>query len=226
MSSPVATNDFRVYAGSSRHEMLRFIPSRTEKALEVGCSVGNFGALVKSELKAEVWGIEIDENACAVASARLDTVICGPFERRSELSGEKFDCVIFNDVLEHMVDPHGALTYAKELLKPRGTVVASIPNVRYFGNMWLLIVHKSWKYVDTGILDRTHLRFFTKSSISDMFEEIGYDVEKIEGINPLETYDPYFMKKFRFINTLTLKQISDMRWMQFAVVARAREGKL
>jgi hypothetical protein len=121
-----------------------------------------------------------------------------------------------------MVDPYSALEYAKSLLSPGGKVVASIPNVRYFGNMWLLLVHRSWEYTDAGILDRTHLRFFTKKSIEAMFSDAGYAIETLEGINPVEIYEPWFRSKFRALNTLTFSAINDMRWLQFAVVAGAK----
>ena len=212
-------NSFEVYADSNRAEMLRFVPGEAKTILDVGCSVGNFGALLKQQREREVWGVEIDPDAVAVASAKLDRVFRGAFNSQLDLPRGIFDCVVFNDVLEHMVDPYSALRYARDLLTPAGKVVASIPNVRYFGNMWLLVKHKSWKYEDAGILDRTHLRFFTESSIREMFTDEGYVIDKIEGINPLETMDDYFALKFRVLNFLSLNSIADMRWLQFAVVA-------
>jgi hypothetical protein len=94
-------------------------------------------------------------------------------------------------------------------------VVASIPNVRYFFNMWNLVVHQDWQYTEQGILDRTHLRFFTRRSILATFESLGYCVECIEGINPLGR-----SRKFHLLNWLLFNKIEDMRYVQFAVVAR------
>lgn len=213
-------NSFEVYESAVRSEMLEFIPETAEKILDVGCSVGNFGQLLKSEKTVEVWGVEIDRQATEMASEKLDKVLCGEFGGGLNLPEEYFDCVVFNDVLEHMVDPYEALRFTKRLLKKDGKVVASIPNVRYFDNIWNLVVHCRWDYVDAGILDRTHLRFFTKKSIRSTFTNLGFEIETLKGINPLEKYDAYYLRKFNFLNFLSLKRIEDMRWMQFAVVAK------
>lgn len=220
MQSDRAKNSYEVYAASARHEMLPFVPADAHTILDVGCSVGNFGELLKAKRGAEVWGVEADARAAEIASRKLDKVIHGPFDSDLDLPPAHFDCIVFNDVLEHMVDPYGALEYAKKFLCPQGRVVASIPNVRYFGNMWLLTVHKSWEYVDSGILDRTHLRFFTEKSIRSMFENAGYNIESIIGINGLEVCDAYFLRKFRILNFLTVNKINDMQWLQFAVVGK------
>jgi len=199
--------------------MLPFVPESAHTVLEVGCSVGNFGSLLKSERSARVWGVEIDPEAAAIASRRLDKVIVGPFDRNLNLPEGEFDCVLFNDVLEHMIDPYSALEYAKELLAKDGCVVASIPNVRYFGNVWRFLIDGTWEYVDEGILDRTHLRFFTRKSIESMFPKLGFEISEIKGINPVDSWDPPLRQKFRYLNFLLMKKIADMRWLQFAVVA-------
>ena len=213
-------NSFEVYESAVRSEMLEFIPDSAEKILDVGCSVGNFGHLLKSERKVEVWGVEIDQQASEKAAEKLDKVLCGEFGSELDLPKDYFDCVVFNDVLEHMIDPYTALVFTKQLLKKNGMIIASIPNVRYFDNMWNLIVHCRWDYVDSGILDRTHLRFFTKKSILSTFTNLGYEIETLAGINSLEKYDAYYMRKFNFLNFLSFRKIEDMRWMQFAVVAK------
>lgn len=215
-----AKNSFEVYESMVRSEMLEFIPETATKILDVGCSVGNFGELIKSKRNVEVWGVEIDENASSKASEKLDKVLCGAFGDKLDLPKNYFDCVVFNDVLEHMIDPFEALEFVKNILSNDGVVVASIPNVRYFDNIWNLIVHQKWEYVDAGILDRTHLRFFTKNSITSTFGDLGYNIEMIEGINPLDIHDAYYMKKFNFLNLISFKRIEDMRWMQFAVIAK------
>jgi len=211
-------NDYRVYADSIRREMLSFVPESARMILDVGCSVGYFGEQLKTERSAEVWGVEIDKEAADIASGRLDRVFNRSFDRDLQLPEASFDCVVFNDVLEHMVDPYSALTYARELLKKDGCVVASIPNVRYFENVWNLLVKGTWEYTDIGILDRTHLRFFTMKSIRAMFCSLGYEIVTIEGINSVDWKAP--RQRFRLIKLLLIRVIADMRWLQFAVVAR------
>jgi 2-polyprenyl-3-methyl-5-hydroxy-6-metoxy-1,4-benzoquinol methylase len=221
VSEILVSNNYQVYENSSRDEMLPFIPRSAKSILDVGCSVGNFGSLLKAERSVEVWGIEIDPEAARIAADRLDKVFIGPFNRDLCVSERAFDCIVFNDVLEHMPDPYSALEYAKGLLAENGCVVASIPNVRYFGNIWKLLVDGTWEYTDSGILDRTHLRFFTKKSICSTFDRLGYEIQKIEGINPVDWWEPHLRQKFRYLNFFLMKKIADMRWLQFAVVARS-----
>jgi 2-polyprenyl-3-methyl-5-hydroxy-6-metoxy-1,4-benzoquinol methylase len=220
MSNYTFQNSFEVYDVTDREEMLGFVPESAKTLLDVGCSVGNFGSLVKEKLGAEVWGVEADAQAADVASGRLDFVVNAFFGNNSEFESKKFDCIVFNDVLEHMVDPYSALSYARELLSVNGRVVASIPNVRYFANLWKLAVHGSWEYEDTGILDRTHLRFFTKKSIESMFISLGYEIDVLCGINALSWEHQQTKKWLRYLILLLGKRMEDTNWMQFAVVAR------
>jgi 2-polyprenyl-3-methyl-5-hydroxy-6-metoxy-1,4-benzoquinol methylase len=207
------------YFLQKRHEMLNYIPQFASRILDVGCAGGNFGELLKKERCVEVWGVEPNEAAAKVATQKLDKVICNVFSSKLEFPKKYFDCIIFNDVLEHLVDPCKALSNCEALLNDRGVIIASIPNVRYFDNIWNLLVLKKWEYTDWGILDKTHLRFFTRQSIEDMLKQLGYVVLRLEGINPLESVHPHHVRKFNFLNWLSLKHIEDMRFLQFAVVA-------
>lgn len=217
------SKDFDAYTQKQRYEMLRYIPQKASIILDVGCAVGCFGQLLKAERSVEVWGVEVNEYAASIAAQKLDKVICGDFGKNLNLPSQGFDCIVFNDVLEHLVDPYSALMYCKELLRDGGIVVASIPNVRYFDNIWNLLVHKDWKYTEHGILDRTHLRFFTRRSILSTFNDLQYRIESIEGINPLEKEHLYHARNFKIFNFVLLNQIEDMRYLQFAVVAQPNE---
>lgn len=208
------------YFQAERHEMLQYVPQESHTILDVGCGCGDFSQLLKKTRPVEVWGVELDKQAAAVAASKLDRVICAAFDSCLNLPIQSFDCIIFNDVLEHLVDPFTALVYAKEILRDNGVIVASMPNVRYFVTIWDLLIHKNWQYADWGILDKTHLRFFTCRSIISTFSDLGYKVECIEGINPLEKFHPNSVRKFRWLNRLFFNQIEDMRYLQFAVVAR------
>jgi len=211
------------YFQTKRHEMLGYIPQTASIILDVGCASGSFGQILKSARSVEVWGIEPNERAAEIAAQTLDKVICGKFDSSLNIPKKSFDCIVFNDVLEHLVDPYSALNYCHKLLKKKGIIVASIPNVRYFDNMWNLLVKKNWEYAESGILDKTHLRFFTHKSIISTFDEAGYYVEFIEGINPLEKMHPHLVKKFKFINRLLFNNIEDMRYLQFAIVAKPKQ---
>ena len=173
------------YPDADRREVVKYIPVDAQKILDVGCWRGAFGAELKRQRPSvEVVGVEPNESAAAIASQRLDRVIAGRFP--DDVHGGPFDCVVFNDVLEHFEDPWDALRSTAKLLCPGGRVVAVIPNVRHVRVTLPLVLAGRWEYMDTGILDRTHLRFFTRSSMLDLFETSGYDVELI---TPMDVSD-------------------------------------
>ena len=210
------------YFAEARPEMLPFVPDNCRRLLDVGCGAGGFGASLKQIRQIEVWGVELVSSVAATAKTRLDHVITGLFEPESELPGGAFDCIVFNDVLEHMIAPEQALRYARTLLAPGGAVLASIPNVRTLPVLWQLAVHGRWDYGDWGLLDKTHLRFFTKSSILRMFEDEGYTVKSIVGINShrgVPNVSRRVWRGHRVANALSLGRLTDMKFMQFAVVA-------
>jgi len=201
--------------------MLGFIPSEASVLLEVGCGEGTFAAHLKkvraeADSRVEVWGVEMDTAAAAKASAVLDRVLQGDVAGvLPDLPPGYFDCLVLNDVIEHVEDPGALLRSLRPLLKPGGALVASIPNVRYFFNVVDLAVHGRWDYTEEGILDRTHLRFFTRSSMIRLLTECGFVVEAAVGINPTGSL------KFRLVNLLTLGRWSDMKYLQIACLARA-----
>jgi 2-polyprenyl-3-methyl-5-hydroxy-6-metoxy-1,4-benzoquinol methylase len=198
--------------------MLKYVPEASRTVLDVGCGEGLFGHALQQQVAGrEVWGIEIDPIAAGEAEGQIDKVLVGDVETvLSGLPEGHFDCVVFNDVLEHLVDPESVLRKITRYMTPNGIVVCSIPNVRYFPVLFRLILRKEWRYVDNGVLDRTHLRFFTIKSIQQMFEELRYDVLTIDGINRLNTWRP------KMASLLSLGLFSDCRNKQYACVARPR----
>jgi 2-polyprenyl-3-methyl-5-hydroxy-6-metoxy-1,4-benzoquinol methylase len=226
MTAVVEQLDYETKAGEyfagARPEMLPFVPANCRRLLDVGCGAGAFGASLKQTRQIEVWGVELVSSVAAMATAKLDRVITGLFEPEIQLPSGGFDCIVFNDVLEHMIAPELALRYAKTLLTPGGAVLASIPNVRHLPVLWQLGLKGRWEYGDCGLLDKTHLRFFTKSSILQMFKDEGYAVESIVGINPYRGIPNVSGRVWRahsFANALSLGKFADMKFQQFAVVA-------
>ena len=207
------------YFEQARADMLPFVPPDAKRVLDVGCGRGNFGELLKSRRKLEVWGIEPVAAPATEAATKLDRVIEGIFAPEADLPPASFDAIFFNNVLEHLFDPAAALRLAHSLLNANGVGVASIPNIRQFSTLWEIVVQGEWRYADSGIMDRTHLRFFTKKSIATMFAEGGFKLDKLEGINPNSGGTPRKWLAFKILNGLTFKAIEDMRFTQFAVVA-------
>lgn len=183
MTEPDAAADYG-WGDLSREEVVPFVPMRVQRLLDVGCGRGGFGAALRQR-RADlvVWGVEPTEAGSRVAATRLNRVITGEFPGALANETERFDCVTFNDVLEHLVDPAGSLRAAATLLRPEGVVVASIPNVRYVEVLSDLLFRGKWTYTDTGVLDRTHLRFFTRSTMVALFEDTGYEVQRVAPIN-------------------------------------------
>jgi 2-polyprenyl-3-methyl-5-hydroxy-6-metoxy-1,4-benzoquinol methylase len=202
------------YYDCEREEMLAFIPESAEVILDVGCGSGLFGRLIKNARSVEVWGVETDPQVAGQAATYLDKTLVGAFPDEVSLPQDYFDCVVFNDVLEHMVDPWSALRHAKALLKTDGVVVASLPNVRFLPVLYKLLWRGEWTYTPTGVLDRTHLRFFTKKSLLQMFNEGGYEVLKVQGVN---AYPHWAIK---LLQILLPRFIRDVKFINYAVVAR------
>jgi 2-polyprenyl-3-methyl-5-hydroxy-6-metoxy-1,4-benzoquinol methylase len=205
------------YYDSMRKDMLKYIPRGVKRTLELGCGDGAFSGIVKEEFGAEVWGVEINEESARIASEKLDKVInCEAQEAVDKLPDNYFDCIILFDILEHLIDPYSLLSAIKRKLTKDGVVAASIPNVRFYRSFVKLVVHGEWDYEDHGILDITHLRFFTYNSIVKLFNNLGFEILEIEGIHPTSS------RTFKLLNMLLLGAIRDIRYRHFAVVAKPR----
>ncbi len=205
------------YYRYARTEILELVPADSRRILDVGCAAGAFGRLVKEKNNAEVWGIELNEEAAGEAARVLDKVLNGSIdEALPGLPDNSFDLIVFNDILEHLVEPERCLQALKAKLAAGGRFLCSIPNARFYKHVRSYLIHGDWDYVDEGILDRTHLRFFTYKSIVKMFERLDCELLFIRGINP--------KKRFWLgaLNILLFGAIRDMRYMQFACLARPR----
>ncbi len=203
------------YSDNIREDMFKYIPCDVKKTLEFGCGTGGFSALVKKEFNAESWAVEIDEKSAKAASQKLDIVINSDAnEAVDRLPDHFFDCIIFFDVLEHLVDPYALLWDIKAKLTNHGIVLASIPNVRYYRTFSDLVIHGNWDYKDHGVLDKTHLRFFTMKSIVKMFGKLEFEIIKLEGIHPTSS------RTFKLINTMLLNLLYDVKYKHFVVLAK------
>jgi 2-polyprenyl-3-methyl-5-hydroxy-6-metoxy-1,4-benzoquinol methylase len=203
------------YYENSRLELLQFVPPGIRSVLDVGCGTGRFGEALQKDKQCEVWGVEPDPRAAQYAVDRLHRVTVELFTPELNLPLAFFDLICFNDVLEHMPMPEVALQHARKLLRPGGLILASVPNFRQFNNIWELIVLGNATYRESGIMDKTHLRIFTFKSIRLLFEESGYYVERIDGIN-----SQFTRRLFNVFNFLTFGAVTDMQWLQVVIVAR------
>jgi len=204
------------YFKNTRPEMLKFIPLDAKNILEVGCGEGSFIGQLKTADRT-LWGIEINPEAALNATEVCDHVLVGDInELFEELPKKQFDCIIFNDVLEHLYAPWDVVKLCKELLSDKGVIVSSIPNFRYISNLITEIVFEGeFRYKpEGGILDDTHIRFFTSKSIQRLYLEQGFKIIQHEGIKTCKSWKE---KLFIF---LSFGVLSDARYKEFATVAK------
>lgn len=168
------------YYSSDRSDVADLVPEECLRVLDVGCGFGGLGRSLRSRGVERVFGIEINPDAISQLEGAYAGYWFGDVEQITLPSDiEAFDCIVFADVLEHLRDPWGTLERYLQWLKPGGYVVASIPNVRNIALLYNLVVRGRWRYEDSGLLDRTHLRFFTRREILDLFIGAGLEIELV-----------------------------------------------
>jgi SAM-dependent methyltransferase len=168
------------YFGVPRREIAPLLPERIDRVLEIGCGAG---ATVKwlrerHELRYAV-GIEMAPSAARRAAANVDLVMSGNVETMA-LPEDNFDLILALDVLEHLVDPWEVVKRLHGILSPGGVIIASIPNIGHYSVSFPLVAQGQWNYRVDGILDRTHLRFFTRQSTLALLSCSGLTVDLLE----------------------------------------------
>jgi 2-polyprenyl-3-methyl-5-hydroxy-6-metoxy-1,4-benzoquinol methylase len=157
------------------------LPESPPRVLDVGCGYGQLGEEFRDR-GYEVWGIEREPTAVARAAERLDRVVTADLTDvaliEKELAGNEFDIIVLSDVLEHMPNAQGLVTSLLPFLIPTGRVVISVPNVANWHTRLSLLFGR-FTYRDTGVLDRTHVRFFTVRSTIDFARGCGLRVESM-----------------------------------------------
>lgn len=151
-----------------------------ERLLDIGCGTGSITALLRDARYLSVIGIEPHPERAEVARKEGLDVITGLYDENISQNLGSFDSILFADVLEHLVDPAQILEDVKKSLSPNGRVLASIPNVAHW-SVRLKLLFGNFNYQPTGIMDATHLRWFTRDSVIRLFDAAGYDVDTICG---------------------------------------------
>lgn len=213
----VNSADTREYYANARSEMLKFVPQQYSRVLEIGCGEGRFASLL--DKASELWGVEPDPTAARLASQRMHRVLNGTYDEvASRIPAQYFDVIVCNDVIEHMVEPESFLMSVRDKLTQGGRLIASLPNMRHWEGLYELLVKKDWRYRQSGLLDRTHLRFFTKISMARLFTQAGFAIERIEGINAPRKWTRRL--PFVLLSALTAGYYADIQYPQFAILAR------
>ncbi len=146
------------------------------RVLEFGCATGYMSQVLRDRLGARVIGVELDSDSARLAAPYCERVLVGDAEEldlETELGRERFDAILFADVLEHLRHPAVLLRRVRQFVAEGGVVVASIPNVAH-ASVRLALLGGSFRYTEQGLLDEGHLRFFTREGVLDLFESSGY----------------------------------------------------
>ena len=214
------------YFSQIRKEITTFLPHKVNTVLEIGCGAGEtLKWLKENNYATHTIGIEISKAAATQASLKRDEVIAANIEESINVLNKfekSIDILLLLDVLEHLNDPWRILSHCQKLLSSEGIIIASIPNVRSIKVLTPLIFYGEWNYQGSGILDKTHLRFFTKKSCINLFKDTGYKVEKIVGNGPLTIKDAKTLegKIIATFNTLTLNIFQEFIANQHIILAK------
>lgn len=204
------------YFTTVRSEIVPFLPPVSDRVLDLGCGEGSTLAFLKDRGLAR-WTCGVDISAPALERAKasgVDLVVQGGLDELSfPIERDSLDVVLCLDILEHLADPWATVRSVARLLKPGGILIASIPNVQTLRVLAPLLVGR-WEYKDCGIMDRGHLRFFTRRSAIALLEQAGL---VISGGRPLT--EPHWLP--RSLNTLTLHLFQ--RWVTVQYLLQARK---
>ncbi|CEG14015.1 Methyltransferase type 11 [groundwater metagenome] len=213
----------KIYFSGLRRDIINLIDKGDNRILEVGCAKGNTGYALKKEGYAkEVIGIELMQEATKEAEKKLDRAIYGNIETITlDFEENYFDYIIAGDVLEHLYDPWKTIQKLKPFLKEDGFFIASIPTIRNFKILFNLILKGEWNYVDAGILDKTHMRFFTKKTTVKMFAENGFEIVEIVPNYDIITYlIPGKHINGKLINRLTFMLFEEFLTIKYIIKAK------
>ena len=205
---------------NDRPEMVKLVPQSARRLLDVGCATGRFGDAVHAiDPTMELWGIDPTPPPRGRAQPYRSRIV-GSFPDDIP-PAERFDCVVFNDILEHLVDPWDALRQTHRFLTSAASVVLSIPNVRHIWVLRPLVFGGRWDYQDGGLLDRTHLRFFTRSTAIELLESTGYVVDHVKGIQWAG-----YGGRLTSANRLLRGRLDEFVTQQYAIVAHAADQQV
>lgn len=192
--------------------LLRMLPLSAIRLVEVGCSSGALAREYKRQVSpgCDYLGIEIDADYAELAKRHCDRTMVLDIEQGDDAfwaaQGDR-DCWIFGDTLEHLRDPWAVLRRIRSVIPVYGNVVVCVPNVQH----WTLQAGLStgdFRYQDSGLLDRTHLRWFTRQTLFEMFDQCGFAVENAGAV---VLQDPRTDAFLELIGNLAAKAGADRR---------------
>lgn len=216
------------YDDSPREDIIELIQFKPSRILEIGCAAGATGERIKTLFPECFYaGIEIDEGFSKIAATRIDLSVCSNIEQKSlsdiGFSKKEFDLIICADVLEHLYNPWKLLHQLSNLITENGYLIASIPNSQHFSILQELASGR-FRYQPHGLLDATHIRFFTFLEIVDLFRNTGWLLESCARklTHRIDQYQ--FPCDFNFgkitVKNVTREEAANFHTFQFLLVAK------
>lgn len=205
------------YFEGCRTDFVEALPDNPEASiLEIGCAHGSTGALALKRGRCRRYvGVEISPAVAEIARSQLTDVLTANVEEVDLPFPEtSFDALILSEVLEHLIDPWATVERLSRLVKPGGLVFASSPNISHYSVIGNLIKGE-WVLTDRGVMDRTHLRWFTPKLFTELFDRSGFDVIRVEPVTP-------FASRTRLINQLTGSRFRHLFMRQICIHGRKR----
>lgn len=203
------------YFGGVRGDFLELLPAGgAANILEIGCGAGETGAAaIAAGLCRTYVGVELTQQAAAIARTRLTDVLEGDVEKTTlPWPDHHFDAVLMSEVLEHLIDPWSLVKRVSHKLRPGALVLASSPNVAQIAILRGLLANR-WELTEDGVMDRTHLRWFTQDSYCRMFEDAGIRVEQLRTMAAPGPVGKLF-------NLVTLNRLRHLTVRQICIVGR------
>lgn len=217
MQNSQIKNSEHIYYNRENANIISEVHTGPNVILDLGCAAGALGRKLRELNKvSQIIGIEIFDSAAQKASEYYDEVYCEDIENVNLQYESYFDYIICGDILEHLRNPWKILDQIHYWLKDSGTVIVIIPNIRYWKIIYDLALKGEWEYVDAGIMDHTHLRFFTRYSFRKALIEHNFIIKKEE---------PFFFGKKGILNNLTLGILKEYLSSQILFTAQKDSSK-
>ena len=203
------------YFSGARDDFIKALPVAPHaRILEIGCGSGATGVLALNEKRCGKYvGIELDQRAARQAQKHLSDVHIGNVEEMEfDWPTSYFDALILSEVLEHLIDPWSVMKRLAPLIRPGGMVMASSPNISHYAVI-MELMKGNWNLADEGVMDRTHMRWFTPKTFRAVFENTGFRIEKIHPLVP-------FSGKAKLISRLSSGCLDHLFMRQIVVHGR------
>jgi len=221
----------KTYFSGVRKELLDLIPInlRNGEILEIGAGSGDTLIYAKTNNYAKkIYGVELCniDNSNQNNSLFEDFIIGNIEDMNLPYNEKKFNVILCGDVLEHLINPYDVIKYLKKFLTTDGVIIASLPNIRKLSILKTIFINGDFKYEDSGILDKTHLRFFTKKNMIELFENNNFLIEQIvnsELCSPIR-----YIKKGRLVSCVSCcfqYLFKEFFCIQYYIVASINKNK-